>query len=111
MAVQLYVGTERGLFTLREGRRGWKQSDPTLERRRIVSLDYNRASPNLLYIAVDNEGIYSSSDAGQSAIFRVGGDAALRACPPGRAEDDLRRDGPGAGLGERRRRRAVGAAR
>ena len=75
MAVQLYVGTERGLFTLREGRRGWQQTDPTLERRRIVALDYNRASPNLLYIAADNEGIYSSSDAGNSAIFRVGGDA------------------------------------
>lgn len=75
MAVQLYVGTERGLFTLREGRRGWEQTHATLERRRIVSLDYNRASPNLLYIAADNEGIYSSSDAGDSAVFRAGGDA------------------------------------
>jgi photosystem II stability/assembly factor-like uncharacterized protein len=74
MAVQLYVGTERGLFTLREVRRGWRHSDPTLERRRIIAIDYNRASPNLLYIAADNEGIYSSSDAGRSAVFRVGGD-------------------------------------
>ncbi len=75
MAVQLYVGTERGLFTLREGRRAWQQTHTTLERRRIVAVDYNRASPNLLYIAADNEGIYSSSDAGDSAILRVGGDA------------------------------------
>ncbi len=75
MAVQLYVGTERGLFTLREGRRTWQQTHTTLERRRIVAVDYNRASPNLVYIAADNEGIYSSSDGGDSAIFRVGGDA------------------------------------
>jgi len=75
MAVQLYVGTERGLFTLHERRRGWQQTHTTLERRRIISLDYNRSSPNLLYIAVEREGIYSSSDAGHSAIFRVGGDA------------------------------------
>ncbi|HEY8292947.1 MAG TPA: hypothetical protein VIG44_10685 [Thermomicrobiales bacterium] len=75
MVVQLYVGTERGLFTLREARRDWQQTHTTLERRRIVALDYNRSSPSLLYIAADNEGIYSSSDAGNSAIFRVGGDA------------------------------------
>jgi len=75
MAVQLYVGTERGLFTLREGRRGWEQAHTTLERRRIVAVDYNRSSPNLLYIAVDNEGIYSSSDGGDSAVFRAAGDA------------------------------------
>lgn len=75
MAVQLYVGTERGLFTLREGRRGWTHASESLERRRIVALDYNRASPNLVFIAVDNEGIYSSSDAGGTAIFRAAGDA------------------------------------
>lgn len=75
MAVQLYVGTEQGMLTLREERRGWQRASATLERRRIVALDYNRSSPNLLYIAVDNEGIYSSSDAGSSAVFRVGGDA------------------------------------
>ena len=75
MAVQLYVGTERGLLTVREGRRGWEQTRSTLPRRRIAALDYDRSRPNLLYIAVDNEGIYSSSDGGHSAVFRVGGDA------------------------------------
>ncbi len=75
MAVQLYVGTEHGMVTLSEGRRGWQQIHSTLPRRRIVAVDYNRSSPNLVYIAVDNEGIYRSSDGGGSAIFRVGGDA------------------------------------
>lgn len=75
MATQLYIGTERGLFTIVEGRRGWKEAHATLTNRRIAALDYDHARSNLLYIAVDNEGIYTSSDAGDSTIYRVGGDA------------------------------------
>lgn len=76
MAVQLYVGTERGTVTLREGKRGkWDAVHRTLPNRHVVAIDYNRKQPNLLYIAVAREGIYSSSDGGDSAVFRVGGDA------------------------------------
>ncbi len=75
MATQLYIGTERGLFTVVEGKRGWREAHGTLTGRRIVALDYDHSSPNYLFIAVDNEGIYTSNDAGDSAIIRVGGDA------------------------------------
>jgi len=75
MATQLYIGTERGMFTVTEGRRGWERSHSVLGGKRIVALDYNHGSTNLVYIAVDNEGIYSSSDAGDSVFFRQGGDA------------------------------------
>jgi hypothetical protein len=76
MAVQLYVGTERGSVTLREGKRGnWDAVHSTLPNRRVVAIDYNRKQPNNVYFAVAREGIYSSSDGGLSAVFRVGGDA------------------------------------
>ena len=76
MAVQLYVGTDRGTVTLRAGKRGtWDAVHAALPNRRVAAIDYDRTRPNLLYIAVAGEGIYSSSDAGDSAIFRVGGDA------------------------------------
>jgi photosystem II stability/assembly factor-like uncharacterized protein len=76
MAVQLYVGTERGTVTLREGKRGkWDAVHRALPNRHVVAIDYDRKQPNMLYMAVANEGIYSSSDGGDSAIFRVGGDA------------------------------------
>lgn len=74
MATQLYIGTERGMFTVREERRGWSQAHSVLSGKRVLALDYNHASTNLVYIAVDNEGIYSSSDAGDSVFFRQGGD-------------------------------------
>lgn len=76
MAVQLYVGTERGTVTLRAGKRGkWDAVHAALPNRRVTAIDYDRKQPNLLYITVAGEGVYSSSDAGHSAIFRVGGDA------------------------------------
>ncbi len=75
MATQLYVGTEQGMYTVTEGRRGWERTHSVLGGRRVVALDYNHKSTNLVYIAVDNEGVYSSSDAGSSAFFRQGGDA------------------------------------
>src|SRR5215469_4570372 len=76
MAVQLYVGTERGSVTLREGKRGkWDAVHSALPSRRVVAIDYNRKQPNNVYFAVAREGIYSSSDGGLSTIFRVGGDA------------------------------------
>jgi hypothetical protein len=76
MAVQLYVGTERGAVTLREGKRGkWDAVHRALPNRHIAAIDYDRKQPNMLFYAVAREGIYSSSDGGDSAIFRVGGDA------------------------------------
>ena len=42
MAVQLYVGTERGAVTLREGKRGkWVETYRTLPNRHVAAIDYN----------------------------------------------------------------------
>src|SRR5262245_66249315 len=64
--VRIYAGTQEGLFVWRSKNGSWEKISVTFETGTIDSVDGLKAQPNVVFLVVNQDGLYGTDDAGKS---------------------------------------------